>query len=64
MRGSGSAAIALTAGRSASATGSSSPAIAQSRASLSRTALPPTEVKTVRRLTCAACAIASIVVAA
>ena len=44
------------------ATGSSSPASAQSKASLSTAALPPTEVNTVLRLTSARAAMASIVV--
>ena len=64
FRGSDSAKIALIAGRSARAIGSSSPTMAQSKASLSRATLPPTELNTVRRLTCAASAIPSIVVAA
>ena len=44
-----------TSGRSAMATGSSSPASVQSKASLSTAALPPTDVNTVRRLTPARC---------
>ena len=44
------------------ATGSSSPASAQSKASLSTAALPPTDVNTVLRPTPAASAMASIVV--
>ena len=54
----------LTSGRSAIGTGSSSPARAQSQASLSTAALPPTEVNTVLRLTPARAAMASIVVGA
>ncbi len=51
-------------GRSLSATGSSSPVRAQSMASLSTPTLPPTEVKTVLRLTPARSAMASTVVPA
>ncbi len=56
--------IARTWGRSAIGTGSSSPTTAQSQAVLSSSALEPTERKTVRRLTPAASATASIVVPA
>ena len=51
-------------GRSSSTTGSSSPVSAQSMASLSSPTLPPTEVKTVLRLTPACAAMASTVVPA
>ena len=61
--GSSCSIIRRTSGRSAMATGSSSPASAQSKASLSTAALPPTEVNTVFRLTAARFAIASTVVA-
>ena len=54
--------ICCTSGRSAMATGSSSPASVQSKASLRTAALPPTDVNTVRRLTPARSAMASIVV--
>ena len=55
---------ACTSGRSAMGTGSSSPTSAQSQASFSNAALPPTALNTVLRLTPARSAIASIVVAA
>ena len=60
--GSCSAIIRRTSGRSAIATGSSSPASAQSKASLSTADLPPTDVNTVLRLTSARAAMASMVV--
>ena len=64
VSGSVSAIIACTSGRSPIGTGSSSPTSAQSQASFSSAALPPTELKTVLRLTPARSAIASTVVAA
>ena len=56
--------IARTWGRSAIGTGSSSPTTPQSHAVLRSSALEPTDRKTVRRLTPAASATASIVVPA
>ena len=61
-RGSVSRSISAMTGRSDIGTGSSSPTRAQSRASFSRAALPPTEVNTVLRLTPARAATASMVV--
>ena len=62
--GSGSDRMSRDRGRSGSDTGSSSPTMATSKAILSRSALPPTDVKTVARLTPAALAISSMDVAA
>ena len=61
--GSGSALTAIEAGRSGNGIGSSSPTRATSYAFLRSSFLPPTDVKTVARLTPAASAMVSIDVA-